>query len=133
MARVKSQLRRYRQLNASKVNNDNEIVIDDLVINLATHKVSIDQIDAKLTPREFAILQVLARNRGIVLSMEKIYETVWKEPFWESNNTVMVHIRKIREKIEKEPSSPQYIKLCGELDIQLSKMPDKVEEAANEK
>ncbi|MEC0229782.1 response regulator transcription factor [Paenibacillus alba] len=110
MARVKSQLRRYRQLNASTIKNENEIVIDDLVINMATHKVSIDQVDARLTPREFAILQVLARNRGIVLSMEKIYETVWNEPFWESNNTVMVHIRKIREKIEKEPSSPQYIK-----------------------
>jgi two-component system response regulator VanR len=110
MARVKSQLRRYRQLNVSAIKNDNEIVIDDLVINMATHKVSIDQCEARLTPREFAILQVLARNRGIVLSMEKIYETVWNEPFWESNNTIMVHIRKIREKIEKEPSNPQYIK-----------------------
>ncbi|MVP00875.1 response regulator transcription factor [Paenibacillus lutrae] len=110
MARVKSHLRRYRQLNASAVKNDNEIIIDDLIINMATHKVTVDQIDARLTPREFAILQVLARNRGIVLSMEKIYETVWNEPFWESNNTVMVHIRKIREKIEKEPSNPQYIK-----------------------
>lgn len=110
MARVKSHLRRYRQLNVSSIKNDNEIIIDDLVINIATHKVSIDHCEAKLTPREFAILEVLARNRGIVLSMEKIYETVWNEPFWESNNTIMVHIRKIREKIEIEPSNPQYIK-----------------------
>lgn len=109
-ARVKSQLRRYRQLNVSSIKNDNEIIIDDLVINIATHKVSIDHNEVRLTPREFAILQVLARNRGIVLSMEKIYENVWNEPFWESNNTIMVHIRKIREKIEKDPSIPQYIK-----------------------
>ncbi|RAV20367.1 response regulator transcription factor [Paenibacillus contaminans] len=110
IARVKSQLRRYRQLNVSRVKNDNEIVIDDLLINVATHKVSVDQNEVRLTPREFAILEVLARNRGIVLSMEQIYEEVWNDPFLESNNTLMVHIRKIREKIEKDPSSPQIIK-----------------------
>lgn len=110
IARVKSQLRRYRQLNVSQTRNENEIVIDELTINVATHKVTVDQIEVKLTPREFSILEVLARNRGIVLSMEQIYERVWNEPFFESNNTLMVHIRKIREKIEKDPSSPQYIK-----------------------
>ncbi|WP_409342133.1 response regulator transcription factor [Paenibacillus sp. MBLB4367] len=110
IARVKSQLRRYRQLNVSRTKNDNEIVIDELVINVATHKVSVDQNEVRLTPREFAILEVLARNRGIVLSMEQIYEEVWNDPFLESNNTLMVHIRKIREKIEKDPSSPQIIK-----------------------
>jgi len=110
IARVKSQLRRYRQLNVSRANNDNEIVIDELVINVATHKVSVDQNEVRLTPREFAILEVLARNRGIVLSMEQIYEEVWNDPFLESNNTLMVHIRKIREKIEKDPSNPQIIK-----------------------
>ncbi|WP_442951617.1 response regulator transcription factor [Paenibacillus sp. GYB003] len=110
LARVKSQLRRYRQLNGLPGKNDNEIVIDELVINTATHKVIVDQVEARLTPREFAILHVLARNRGIVLSMEQIYEAVWNEPFYESNNTVMVHIRKIREKIEKDPSAPLYIK-----------------------
>ncbi|MFD0868265.1 sigma-54 dependent response regulator [Chlamydia abortus] len=110
LARVKSQLRRYRQLNVSPSKNDNEMIIDDLVINIATHKVTVDQNEVRLTPREFSILEVLARNRGIVLSMEQIYEEVWNEPFFEANNTLMVHIRKIREKIEKDPSKPQYIK-----------------------
>jgi len=110
LARVKSQLRRYRQLNGLSTKNNNEIVIDELVINMATHKVIVDQVEVRLTPREFAILHVLARNRGIVLNMEQIFEAVWNEQFYESNNTVMVHIRKIREKIEKDPSSPQYIK-----------------------
>ncbi|MBD2865029.1 response regulator transcription factor [Paenibacillus oceani] len=110
MARVKSQLRRYRQLTAAYRSNDNEIVIDGLEIQVLTHKVTVDQQEVRLTPREFAILHVLAKNRGHVLSMEQIYETVWNEPFYESNNTVMVHIRKIREKIERDPSSPHYIK-----------------------
>ncbi|MFS0837004.1 response regulator transcription factor [Paenibacillus sp. UNC499MF] len=110
LARVKSQLRRYRQLNSHLVKNENEILIEDLLINLGTHKVYVEGSEVRLTPREFAILQVLARNRGQVLSMEQIYEAVWDEPFFESNNTVMVHIRKIREKIEKDPSRPQIIK-----------------------
>ncbi|MCY9588859.1 DNA-binding response regulator [Paenibacillus chitinolyticus] len=110
LARVKSQLRRYRQLNSHSAKNENEILIEDLLINLGTHKVYVEGSEVRLTPREFAILQVLARNRGQVLSMEQIYEAVWDEPFFESNNTVMVHIRKIREKIEKDPSRPQMIK-----------------------
>ncbi|MCP3773432.1 response regulator transcription factor [Paenibacillus sp. MZ04-78.2] len=110
IARVNSQLRRFRQFNANHAKNENEIIIDDLVINLLTHKVVLGHNPIRLTPREFAILQVLAQNRGSVLSMEQIYESVWDEPFYESNNTIMVHIRKIREKLEKDPSSPQYIK-----------------------
>ncbi|MBV6713742.1 response regulator transcription factor [Paenibacillus chitinolyticus] len=110
LARVKSQLRRYRQLNSRPAKNENEILIEDLLINLGTHKVYVEGSEVRLTPREFAILQVLARSRGQVLSMEQIYEAVWDEPFFESNNTVMVHIRKIREKIEKDPSRPQMIK-----------------------
>jgi len=110
LARVKSQLRRYKHLNVPHTVNDSEIVIDDLVINVSTHKVTVDNNEVRLTPREFAILELLARNRGIVLSMERIYQEAWNEPFLESNNTVMVHVRKIREKIEKQPSNPQYIK-----------------------
>ncbi|MBN3525284.1 response regulator transcription factor [Paenibacillus apiarius] len=110
MARVKSQLRRYKQFNTRRLPNENEIQIDDLVINIATHSVTVDDTPVKLTPREFSILKLLAMNRGIVLSMEKIYQEVWNEPFMESKNTVMVHIRKIREKIEKDNQSPKYIK-----------------------
>ncbi|MCG7409637.1 response regulator transcription factor [Paenibacillus sp. ACRRX] len=111
LARVKSHLRRYKQFNqAARNRDDNEIQIDDLIINVATHSVTVDDVPVKLTPREFAILKMLAMNRGIVLSMEKIYQEVWNEPFMESKNTVMVHIRKIREKIEKDSQNPQYIK-----------------------
>ncbi|MDF2924986.1 MAG: DNA-binding response regulator [Paenibacillaceae bacterium] len=110
MARVKSQLRRYTRLNVPAVRRDNEIEIDELIINTATHEVKVDGRDVKLTPREFAILELLGRNRGMVFSIERIYESVWGEAFFESDNTVMVHIRKIREKTEDNPRQPKYIK-----------------------
>lgn len=111
VARVKSQLRRYLKLNKKEAIVDTSIIqINDLTINIDTHKVKVNGQDIKLTPREFEILRVLALNKGIVFSTEKIYETVWKEEFYESDNTVMVHIRKIREKIEENPRKPKYIK-----------------------
>lgn len=110
IARVKSQLRRYLKLNSSAPTNTDEIEIDDMTINVATHQVTIDGSEIKLTPREFAILELLARNRGIVFSIERIYESVWNEPFMQSDNTVMVHIRKIREKTETNPRTPRFIK-----------------------
>lgn len=112
VARVKSQLRRYKRLGMHKPEprNEHELVVDDLVINTATHTVTVDQEAVHLTPREFAILELLALNRGIVLSTERIYEAAWNEPFRDAKNTVMVHIRKIREKIEKDPQNPKFIK-----------------------
>lgn len=110
IARIKSQLRRYNQFNTRPVQNENEIVIKDLVINVASHRVTVEGMEIKLTPREFDMLHMLAINRGLVLSMDKIYVEVWNEPFMESKNTVMVHIRKLREKIEKNPQQPEYIK-----------------------
>lgn len=110
VARVKSQLRRYTRLNTPRVEKADEIELDGLLINTATHEVKIDGKEVRLTPREFDILELLARNKGIVFSVEKIYERIWKEDFLESENTVMVHIRKIREKIEENPRKPQYIK-----------------------
>lgn len=110
IARVKSQLRRYIRLNTPMIRNDGVIEIDDLTINVDTHEIKVEGKDIKLTPREFDILELLARNRGIVFSIEKIYERVWKEDFLESENTVMVHIRKIREKLEKNTRNPKYIK-----------------------
>lgn len=111
VARVKSQLRRYLKLN-KKVSSINMsiIEIDELLINIDTHEVKVNGQGVRLTRREFEILKLLARNKGIVFSTEKIYETVWKEEFYESDNTVMVHIRKIREKIEQNPRKPKYIK-----------------------
>ncbi|GAA3408744.1 response regulator transcription factor [Paenibacillus hodogayensis] len=110
VARVKSQLRRYKRLNVAVPRLEEEIEIDELIINTATHEVHVEGREVRLTPREFAILELLARNRGIVFSIEKIYESVWNEAFYESDNTVMVHIRKIREKLETTPRQPKYIK-----------------------
>ena len=111
IARVKSQLRRYIKLNNNSVAFGRAIVeIDDLVINTETHEVAIEGKAVKLTPREFDILELLARNPGKVFSIENIYQSVWQESFIQSDNTVMVHIRKIREKVEKDPRKPRYIK-----------------------
>lgn len=111
IARVKSQLRRYIKLNNNSVAFGKAILeLDDLVINTETHEVSIEGKAVKLTPREFDILELLARNPGKVFSIENIYQSVWQESFIQSDNTVMVHIRKIREKIEKDPRKPRYIK-----------------------
>lgn len=110
IARVKSQLRRYMRLNQAYTPKENEIEVDDLVINTSTHEVRVGGKDVKLTPTEFAILELLARHRGMVFSAERIYERVWNEAFYQSDNTVMVHIRKIREKIEENTRKPKYIK-----------------------
>lgn len=110
IARIKSLLRRYRSLPAPSLADKNEIVIDDLVMNTAMHTVTVDGQEIKLTPREFAILELMAINKGLVLSMEKIYQDVWNEPYMDSKNTIMVHIRKLREKLEKDPQNPKFIK-----------------------
>lgn len=112
VARVKSQLRRFTMMSAPKeIKSEEEIEISGLVINTATHQVKVDEREIRLTPTEFSILEVLARNKGRVLSTELIYERVWKEPAYESENTVAVHIRNIREKIEINPKEPRYIKV----------------------
>lgn len=110
VARIKSQLRRTRSYLGEAAARDNEMIIDGLSVNSATHEVSVDGQPVKLTPREFAILELLARNSGQVMSMEQIYSKVWKEQYLDSNNTLMVHIRKIREKIEDNPRQPKYLK-----------------------
>ncbi|WP_159887391.1 response regulator transcription factor [Paenibacillus puerhi] len=110
IARIKSQLRRYTRLNVGQPNKDHELEVDDLTINTATHEVKLDGRELRLTPREFAILELLVRHRGTVWSIQKIYEAVWKEAYLDSDNTVMVHIRKIREKIEDNPRKPRFIK-----------------------
>ncbi|MGE8034626.1 DNA-binding response regulator [Lysinibacillus sp. KCTC 33748] len=110
IARIKSQLRRYIKMNRLDSMNESELEIGDLRINTDTHEVIVNNEKVKLTPREFSILELLARNQGIVMSAEQIYEKVWKEEAIQSENTVMVHIRKIRERIETNPRNPQYIK-----------------------
>ena len=113
VARVKSQLRRFYKLNpkATKKEEDgNTINIEDMIINLDTHEIFIGDKEIKLTPTEFDILVLLAKNKGKVFSIANIYESVWNQEFLESDNTVMVHIRKIREKTEDNPRKPKFIK-----------------------
>lgn len=111
VARVKSQLRRCAMISQPKETNLEEIEIGGLEINTATHQVTVDGREVKLTPTEFSILEFLARNKGRVLSTRQIYESVWNEPAYESESTVAVHIRNIREKIEINPKEPRYIKV----------------------
>lgn len=108
-ARVKTQLRRYVVYNASDVNKD-EYDINGLVINNSTHKCSLYGKDINLTPIEFSILWYLCCNKGKVVSSEELFEAVWKEAFFDSNNTVMAHIARLREKLNEAPRNPKIIK-----------------------
>lgn len=121
VARVKSQIRRYSEFNIERPQSKEEIIINDMVINTASREVSIGERLIELTPIEFSILEVLARNRGRVLSTESIYESVWKEPFYNAKNTVAVHIRNIREKIEISPKDPKYIKVVWGVGYKIDK------------
>ena len=112
-ARVKSQLRRYTQLNpnsTAKEEDKNEISIKGLVINKDNHKVTVEGEEIKLTPIEFDILWLLCANRGKVISAEELFESVWGEKYLDRNNTVMVHIRRLREKLGEPSRSPRFIK-----------------------
>lgn len=110
VARVKSQLRRYMDFGNYET-KDNEIKIKELIINKETREVTVDGDEIKLTPIEYKILILLAENQGRVFSSEEIYESVWNEPAINPDNTVTVHIRRIREKIEINPKEPKYIKV----------------------
>ena len=104
-ARVKSQLRRYTQLNPNsgmKESEKNEISIRGLVINKDNHKVTVYDEESKLTPMEFDILYLLASKPGKVFSTDEIFEKVWNEKVYEANNTVMVHIRRLRGKMKED-------------------------------
>jgi len=110
VARVKSQLRRYTTLGSIGKQNG-EIVIDGLVVNTEKKTVKVDGEDVRLTPIEYKILELLVRNRGRVFSSEDIYRNVWNEETVVGDNTIAVHIRHIREKIEINPKEPKYLKV----------------------
>ena len=110
MARVKSQLRRYTTLGSIGKQNG-EIVIDGLSVNTESKTVKVDGEAVRLTPVEYKILELLARNRGRVFSTEDIYSNVWNEQSAVSDNTIAVHVRHIREKIEINPKEPKYLKV----------------------
>ena len=109
VARVKSALRRY-----TKYNNDikTEDIIEErgLVINKKEHKCLLYDREIDSTPIEFDILMYLITNKGKVISSEELFEKVWKEKYFDSNNTVMVHIRRIREKLGEDTKKPKFIK-----------------------
>ena len=111
MARVKSQLRRYRELNPAKPQKkaNDEICIKNVRINKETHQVFLDEESIKLTPIEFDILYLLATHPGKVFNTDEIFEKVWNEKVYEANNTVMVHIRRLRGKLKDDSRSDKII------------------------
>ena len=109
VARVKSALRRYTIYNNEK-EEKNIIEINGLIIDKEKHKCLLYDKEIDLTPMEFDILLYLATNRGKVISSEELFENVWKEKYFDSNNTVMVHIRRIREKLNENTKNPKFIK-----------------------
>lgn len=112
-ARVKSQLRRYTLLNPGvmeRTQQEKDVIVKQLVINKETHVVTSYGKEVKLTPIEFDILFLLASNAGRVFSTDEIFERVWNEKMYEANNTVMVHIRRLREKIEADSRNAEIIK-----------------------
>ena len=111
-ARVKSQLRRYTQLNPNNSLGEkdaNEITIRGMTINKDNHKVTIDGEEIKLTPIEFDILYLLSSNQGKVFTTDEIFEKVWNEKVYEANNTVMVHIRRLRGKMKEDQRQDKLI------------------------
>lgn len=111
VARVKSQLRRYTQLGSVSHKQGNVYETGGLVIDDDRKEVTVDGEQVKLTPIEYGILLFLVKNKGMVFSINQIYENIWNEEAIAADNTVAVHIRHIREKIEINPKEPRYLKV----------------------
>ena len=124
IARVKSNLRRYMNLG----NFSNESLQQDILksggleLNTSTKEVKVDRLNVKVTPIEYRILELLLRNKGRVFSIDEIYEKVWKEESFNVENTVAVHIRRIREKIEINPKEPRYLKVVWGIGYKIEKI-----------
>lgn len=110
LARIKSQMRRYTQLVNMCANIDRIYRVDGLVIDDIRRTVTVDGRNARLTPIEYKILRLLVQQRGKVLSNTQIYESIWHMQAIGADNTIAVHIRHIREKIENNPKEPRYLK-----------------------
>ena len=111
VARVKSNLRRYTQLGSLNVENNALYQVGGLCMNDDTKEVTVDGEPVKLTPIEYNILFLLVKNQGKVFSIDQIHENIWNEEAIGADNTVAVHIRHIREKIEINPKEPRYLKV----------------------
>ena len=121
VARVKSQLRRYTQLGNAAEANDNVYTVGGLSINDDLKEVTVDGELVKLTPIEYNILLLLVKNQGKVFSINQIYESIWNEDAIGADNTVAVHIRHIREKIEINPKEPRYLKVVWGVGYKIEK------------
>ena len=121
VARVKSQLRRYTKL--GNLNTDNNAVyrVGGLILNDDTKQVTVDDEPVKMTPIEYNILLLLMKNQGRVFSINQIYESIWEEEAIGADNTVAVHIRHIREKIEINPKEPRYLKVVWGVGYKIEK------------
>lgn len=121
VARVKSHLRRYTKLGNLQEDNIKLYQCGGLVINDDTKEVSIDEEAVRLTPIEYNILLLLVKNAGKVFSIDQIYESIWNEEAIGADNTVAVHIRHIREKIEINPKEPRYLKVVWGVGYKIEK------------
>ncbi len=110
VARVKAQIRRFTFYNQGSKQQEDIIDFAGLVINKNTRQVFLNERPISLTPTEFAILWYLCANRGTVISSEQLFQEIWGEKYFSSNNTVMVHIRHLREKMKDAAENPKYIK-----------------------
>ncbi|MBO4808830.1 MAG: response regulator transcription factor [Lachnospiraceae bacterium] len=121
IARVKSNIRRFTTLGSLNVTNNSLFSAGGLVINDETKEVTVDGDIIKLTPIEYNILLLLVKNQGKVFSIEQIYENIWNEEAIGADNTVAVHIRHIREKIEINPKEPRYLKVVWGVGYKIEK------------
>ena len=121
IARVKSNLRRYTSLGSLNVENNAMFAVGGLSINDDTKEVTVDGEIVKLTPIEYNILLLLVKNQGRVFSINQIYESIWNEDAIGADNTVAVHIRHIREKIEINPKEPKYLKVVWGVGYKIEK------------
>jgi DNA-binding response OmpR family regulator len=123
VARVRSQLRRYLMLgDKDRANTNSKLVVGGLCLDPDKAELYVDGDLVKLTAKEFKILEFLMKNKGCVFSAEQIYEKVWQEQAYSVENTVMVHIRRIREKIEINPKEPKYLKVVWGIGYKIEKI-----------
>lgn len=120
IARVKSQLRRYVTLGTYE-KKTHTIVLGGLALDTEAKELKVDGQAVRLTPIEYKIVELLMRHAGRVFSIHEIYERVWEEPGFHPENTVAVHIRKIREKIEIDPGNPRYLKVVWGIGYKMEK------------
>ena len=128
IARVNSQIRRYTSLGsiADKIGTEeNGYHSGELIINDNTKQVLVEGKEVKLTPTEYNILKFLTKNKGIVYSIDQIYENVWEENSYGAENIIAVHIRHIREKIEINPREPKYLKVIWGVGYKIENLDEK--------